>query len=596
MNDIRRVLRAATLRLTIVGYVRAAVILLVVALAGAIVARLVQQAFGLSFAWDLIAYWTGGAVLGLALVWAVALRESQIAVARHVDEGGQLREALSTALCVLGQDDPWARVTVEAAGQRARTVNVRQAVPIHPPRFWPVPLALGLALLIVWMLPTWDLLGIHSRAQAEQKKEHEIVQAKAQADDATKKVEELVSKLNLGEAPKDAPEADKPTPRDPDSIRLSAIKKLTNLKDQLEQRQQGDKAQQLQGLREALKQLKTPGEGPLSEMSNELAKGNFKAASEELQKAIEKLSSGKMSEKDKQLTAEQMKKLAEQLEKLAQDRKQIEKSLENAGLDKKLAGDPEALKKAIEQSKSLTDQQKQQLMQQALQQAQCASQCQGMAGQMSKMAGAMGKQGMDQKGMEGAQGLGQQLSDMEMMAADLAQCQAAAAECKAQLAQLGQCANGQCQGMGECQGGMPGTKPWAPGYSEQFGQGRGGPGLGAGGSPGDAKADTKWETKKFKTPLQDGPIIGSTMIQGEQIRGESRAQFAQVAAAADAQASEALENNVIPREYHDAVKHYFGRLKAKSEAQSIGAEAAKPAEGGGGTPAQPEKPAEKKNK
>ena len=39
--------------------------------------------------------------------------------------------------------------------------------------------------------------------------------------------------------------------------------------------------------------------------------------------------------------------------------------------------------------------------------------------------------------------------------------------------------------------------------------------------------------------------------------------------------AEAIEDNVIPREYHDAVKHYFGRLKAKAQAEEI--KASKPA-------------------
>ena len=81
-----------------------------------------------------------------------------------------------------------------------------------------------------------------------------------------------------------------------------------------------------------------------------------------------------------------------------------------------------------------------------------------------------------------------------------------------------------------------------------------------------------------------GPIISSRLVEGEQIRGEASEQFAAAAAAAESAATESIDNNVYPREYHDAIKHYFGRLNEKAKAEEVGG---KPADGG-------QKPAEKK--
>ena len=89
-----------------------------------------------------------------------------------------------------------------------------------------------------------------------------------------------------------------------------------------------------------------------------------------------------------------------------------------------------------------------------------------------------------------------------------------------------------------------------------------------------------WSKRNFKTALGAGPTIGTMLVQGEQIKGESRAQFQATADAAEAQASEAIQNNTIPREYHDAIKHYFGELKKKVAAQGgtpAGTPAAAPA-------------------
>ena len=69
------------------------------------------------------------------------------------------------------------------------------------------------------------------------------------------------------------------------------------------------------------------------------------------------------------------------------------------------------------------------------------------------------------------------------------------------------------------------------------------------------------------------------MVEGDSIKGESKAEFTSAAITAEQGATEAMENNTIPREFHDAVKSYFGNLKG-------GGKAAKDA------PTAPTKPAE----
>jgi len=189
---------------------------------------------------------------------------------------------------------------------------------------------------------------------------------------------------------------------------------------------------------------------------------------------------------------------------------------------------------------------------------------------MSQMAASMGKNGdkagMSQEATDALSDMANQLSEMEQMAGEMQMTEAAMAEAKARLAELaGQC-DGKCNGMGDCD--KSGMGKWSEGEARSRSNGSGGPGVGQGGSRGDAATDVAFETKKLNTKTQNGPIIGSRLVEGESIKGESHAEFAAAVTAADQTASEALDSNRIPREYEGAIKHYFGRLKAKTAAKT----------------------------
>lgn len=588
MNDIRRVVRAAAWRVGAIAYLRNLVILVTLALIGLIGLRLAEQVFsftalsgdGLSSAelWKQVATWTGIGCAALALLWTLFTLADKKAVARRVDEGANLKEAISTAIYIENATDPWSKATVESASRSARGVRLSQAVPIQPPRFWPVPLALGLALAVVFLaVPRMDVMGWYKGATARKEEERKTIEVKAQVDDAKKKIEEMVNKLALEpEAPDAAPEAEKPEPTDPDAIRRAAVKELTKLSDRLEQLKQGEKGQKLEALKDKLGQLQKPGE-ELADLSKALQAGDFKQAKAELMKLQEQAQSGNMSEADKKKLAEQFEKLAEQMEKLAQNKEELEKKLAEAGLDPKLANaTPQELKEALENAKNLSEDQKKKLEEACKNQSECQNSMEAMAGACQSAAQSLSEQGEQGEGSKsGDMGeMGEQLSELEQLAMEMEMADAALSECQSQMKSLCQ---GQCdgEGLGECAGGMEGTKPWAPGYSQNPGLGSGGPGRGQGGQPGESAADFDTVKKKAIGAQGDGPIVGSRLVEGESIKGESKAAFSQVVATADQAATEAIEQNTIPREFHEAIKSYFGTLKEK----------------GGGKPVQPAKPA-----
>jgi chemotaxis protein histidine kinase CheA len=586
MSEIRRVLRAASLRMLVGSFLRYLVLALTAGLVAGMALRVATVMLGVGVDWSQVATWGGAAVVGIAGMWTLFTAPRAAAVARRVDEGADLRETISTALSVQGSADAWAKAVVEAAALRARTVNVRQAVPVRAPRTWPMPLTAALALVVVWLLPIpRDVLGKQAAAEKRQQEQKRVEIAQAESKAATAKVEDLLKKLDpkAGEEPgANKAEPEKPQPTTPEEISKAAIKKLEGMKDKIEKmRSESEKAQAADALKDMLKQLKnTP--GPMEEIAKNMAKGDMKAAQEALEKLQQKMASGEMSSAEKEQMGKQLQSLKAQLEKVAASQKDLEDKLKAAGIDPKLAKNSEELRKALENAKNLTEEQKQQMQKQAQAQQKASESCQSMAQCMNKMAEGMKKQGQGQgEGEQGQQGqaqqamqeLSEQMSEMEMMMAEAEQMDAAMAEAKQQLQSMCE-GSGQCNnpGMGECQNGLY-NNPWAAGNNQNQGANRGGHGQAQGGSATESPADETWTKRNFKSQTGQGPIIGSTVIQGEQIKGESVARFEQAVNSGEATFAEAIENNTIPREYHDVIKAYFGRLSKKTQGQQTPAAA-----------------------
>lgn len=571
MHDIRRVIRSASLRLLAERLAFGLVGALTLALAAAIALRLAQQLLGVEVAWWTVAAWGAAAVAAGAGAWSWFTRPGPGAVARRVDEGADLRDTLSTALYVAGSSDPWAHAIVETAARRAREVDVRRAVPLRSPRMLPVPLVLAGVLLVLWItLGPVDLFGAATARERSRTEELAARQAEIAVQAAEQKVQELVAGMDLATPPEEQTPDGKPgqKPKSPEAVRLEGVKRLTALQDQLERARQGAKFVAMDALRDRLDDLRQPGPGPLSELSLALAKGDFSRAREELTQLAQKHSADELSPAEQQKLAEQLKSLAQQLDSAAQNQEQLQNALSEAGLNPALAADPGAMRQAIEAAPGLSEGQKRALLEMAKADEAAQAAAEGMSGAMQSMSQGL-ESGSKGESMQGAGELGDQLTAAEMMAAELGSLEAAMSECRSQMAALGQ-SLGESSGMGEMAGGLSmnaSTGQWSAGESTSRGLGQGGPGQGQGGSAGTAEAPENWEKRKFNTPTGQGPVIGTTLVQGEQIRGESKARFEQVVAGATQQAAEALEHNVIERQYHDAVKAYFGALAARTKAE-----------------------------
>ncbi len=577
MHEVRRVLRKAAFRLFVVDLFRTVIIAASAGLAALIALRLVQQVFGLGLGlgdWLRAGVAAGVAAIVAALLWSLVRRHNTLSVARELDERASLKESLSTALCVERRDDPWCRAVVENARDRATRVVVRDAIPYEPPRFWPVPLALALAFVIAWFVPRFDVLGIFEQQARAENERREIESVKTEIALDQKKLDELLQRAKVEAKPDektDGDESGKAEALTPEEVRRAAVKKLTSMQDRLNESRAGEKAQKMDALRQAMKQIKNS-PGPMEDFNKSLQQGNFKQAQEQLDELSKKLADGSLSAEQQEQLKKQMEKLSDQLKKMGEDRKALEQKLQQAGLSpedaKKLAANPDALKEALDKMQNLSEEQKKQLEEAAKAASEACKQCSGMGSQMGKMAQGMSKQGMSAEGREGMEGMAGMLSDVEMMSAELDSLDAAMKECAGQLCKLGE---GLCKGQGEGPlMALAMTKPWSEGDSSKSrGAGQGGPGQGFGGGGNAEEAATQSEKSKANVKQQDGPIIGSRLVEGEQIRGESVLEFSEAVEVATRSASDAIETMQIPREYQDAVKTYFGRLSAKTKANRV---------------------------
>lgn len=615
MHEITRVLRKAKSRVLLSRALTGLVVLSTAAVA-CVIALIVIERSGLALVrWDQAAIFAPLAILLGTVLWALIRLPNQQQVARVVDEGADLKESLSTALHVASANDPWSKAVVASASSVAPNVNLKRAVPVRAPKHWPAPFIAAMAAFVLWIvLPSFDILGKKAEAkklaedqQRAESQRKEAEKAKAQVDKILAKVEALNPEKGEGDKTKALEENQALKQKNPEEIRRAAIRTLTSAMEKIDAAKQTSAAQTAQTMLEKLKQLRTPGQGPLSELSSALAKGNISEAKDQLDKLAQDLASSKLNEKDKEKLAEQLEKMSKQLANLAKDQSALEKALKDAGIDPAAAKDAQQLAEALKNNSQLSEQQKQALqnLQQALQNTNNA--CQNMSQSMQQMAqacknpqggqqpgsgqNAQAGQQQGQQGQEGQQGekgdqqgsgmsqqmaqamdeLSDQLSQMEMAEAEMKSMEATAAEAKQQLQALSE-GMGQCDspGMGAAdKGGLGGNGAFKEGQSQGDGAGRGGPGISqGGGGMGESAAAESWQKIKAKTEDTGGTPIGTMLIQGEQVKGESRQQFANIAAAAEQEATEALENNVIERQYHDLVKHYFGQLAAKSNAEN----------------------------
>lgn len=582
MQEVRRVVSAGRRRLTVIAWLRTAVLTLTGGLVLLIVARVVERLFGLEFPWPTVFAWSAGGAVAVSVVWALLVRPSTQRAALAVDEAAGLRESLSTALSLEQSPSPWAGAVLESARAKAVTVKLPVSMPLRGPSYWYAPIVAAVALVVAWIsVPRVDLLGLFAKREEERQAQRQIVEVKADLQLKEQRLAEALARAGVDIKNEPGGDTDEPRPADaaqtPEELQRAAVRRLTMLNERLSEMKQSEKAQQLEALRDSMQQLKQPGPGPLNEFARNLAMGDFAKAQESLAELSKQLAEGQMSPEQREQLRKQLENLSEQLKKAAENTRSLEEAMQKAGIDpaqakelaKQMLKDPQAAKKALEElTKGMSEEQKQQLAQAAKAMSDKSGQCNSLSQSMGEMAQAMSQEGQEgQSGeqmAEAMQGAGEMLSEMEMLSQEMGALQQAMDEAQSQLA-------GLCEGMGDGAGsegdsmlaGEGGIGEWEEGESDMQGNGSGGSGKGMGPSVADSPAAFQVDKTKQASANKGGPIIASRLVFGDQVKGESVREFSDAVESGAQAAAEALENNVIPREMKNPVQHYFGALEKR---------------------------------
>lgn len=594
-DPIRTVIAAAARRLLIARWIKLSVVLLTVASVLALVARGSQKLFPtLTIEWVWVLPALAGASVLLALIIAAIRKPTEEDIAQTIDERADLRESLSTALCVEGDQSPWAKAIVSDAGDRAKRVVVRDTVPIEAPgnSWWPV--AACAALLAVWWLPATDIAGLLTKQQADQAALAEVKEVAAEVDNAQKQIDEILAKAGIeldddGDALEDLFNPSDIEQISPEEMQRAAIKKLTKLSDTLQEQRNGEEGMTFDAIKDAMNRMEQPEDGPATEMSKAMARGDFAEAKKQLEKLADQIASGEMPEDQKKQLEQQLEKMADAMGQMAENREQLEEQLREAGLSEaqaeQLAADPNALEEALKEQ-GMSQEQIDELKQQAQAQQNASDAASAMSQAMGQMAQGMQSDSQGQMG-EGLESMSGQLSNLEQMQSEMQALDQAMSQAQQSMAECSNPGNGQGQGQGNMFGegsqwGENGEFSQGDSMRQGGGSGQAGKGLGVG--PDDQAADFILKNEKANVnTTDDGPLIASTLVYGSQVRGESTATFSSEVQRAEAEAAEAIETKRVPREHEQAVKAYFGRLQ-EAAAKKAG-ENEKPAEAGSDAPA-----------
>ena len=108
-------------------------------------------------------------------------------------------------------------------------------------------------------------------------------------------------------------------------------------------------------------------------------------------------------------------------------------------------------------------------------------------------------------------------------------------------------------------------------------------GQGRGGQAKMEQTDVAFKTERGKVHTGKGAIVGQFLVDGEQVKGDVKSNLVEVVSAAEREASDRINRDRIPRQYHKAVRTYFSNIQRSMK----GSKPQKPANQGGKTDDRP---------
>lgn len=492
--------------------------------------------------------WVTASLAGTVLLAIVAAalhawwRAPSIAnTATEVDHRFGLRERLSSSLAV-SEDAGVHRAIVTAlrddAARSAASVRIADQFPLRAGRAVWLPLSI-LPILAV-MIAVVQPAARSSEQVAAAADSAEVRQVRAVASELRKRVSEQ-RRTSEAKGLQDAKELFENLERKLDKIadsqslkRKDALIQLNDIKEQIEARR--DRIGSPDQIRNALSQMKGVDGGPAQKIADQIQRGDFGKAADELRQLAKKLKDGKLSDQEKEKLAAQANQLAQQLKAAAQQHEEKKQQLQQQIDQAKREGRSEDAAK----------------LQEKLNNAQAADaqmqQMQNMAEAMQSAAEAM-QQGDTESAAEAMQQISEELSDMQSAMSELEDLQSTLDDLAQSKNQMN-CGNCNGQGCEQCMG---------RGFSNDPR-----PGDGRGPGPGE-NADDDVDTNTYDTRVQGDVKRGRAIIagfaDGPNRKGITREAIKNVIEASMSEEGDALDDQLLPRDQRDQTQQYFDSFR-----------------------------------
>ncbi len=572
---LERRLRIVRIRTALGVLLRQVAVVLALAGVAAAIAVAAERVFVVRLISPVSAISAGAAGLLLAVLLAALRAPNRMQVAVMIDGRLGAKERFSTALAFAGSDDPFALAAEAEAHKAAEGLDIHGHFPIRPTLHWVGSAAAwAVAAAVFFFMPTVDVLGNMARRQQAQQQAAALAKAQADVKQAAESVKSAVENAKLPQLATDLDKLAQMLSGDkPADVRREAIRKLTDLgKDLRDLQQEQRKNTGLGSAERMLKDLRGTPQAFDNKLNPALANGDFAGAAKMITDALDKLNSGKLSDAEKAALANQLADLAKQAGKIGDPQKQAADMLARQGMapnsaEKMAQMNQQDLRDALKKQ-GMSDKQIDELMDKMSECKNGAQACKDLAEKLAK-CNSPGS-GLNPDGLialsEGLARLGgEQVGEMAT--------EDAIAELEGAIARLGQ---GDCQGgdgmglaPGNGQGDPNGAGIWVPGEGDGLaGQAGGGQGGRAWGSrPTGAPEDVKLQADGVRNkPTSETEIIGSWLVRGATVAGESKRKLSTAVQASKDAAAEAIRDNKIPRKYEGAVKKYFGGMEQVADA------------------------------
>jgi hypothetical protein len=556
MDQIRKQVDRARRRLWLELFLGRLVKCWFVALLAAVVAVAVPRLVvveNLPAQWS--AWWIGGALAAgtlVALIWTTIYGRTEFDAAVEIDRRFDLKERVASSLSLPAEAlaTPAGRALVEDAERAVKRIEIDERFRVRVSRAAWLPLVpAAIAMCLVGFVDVQP-------AQSSVAKANETLNPKVitnSTQNLRKKLADIAKKppkKGLESAQALLLEMEKEVAKiaeKKDVNRQQAMVKINNLAQQLAERREklgGDSE-----LKRQMAGMKDLGRGPAEKMGEAMKNGDWKQASDELQKLADQLKDGKLDANAKRQLSEQLKKMEQQLADAAAKREQAIDDLKKKIEEQKQSGN---LAEAGEMQQKLERMMKQQKQ---------AQQLKKLAQQMAQAQQSMEKG--DQQAA--AQSISQMMQQLQEMQSEMERNSAESQMLDMAMEQLQMskdamaCENCEGEGCAECEGMNAGRQ-----MNEQMGN-RGGNGMGYAEGGFGQRPEERTDTAFRDSQVRQNPRRGAAVITGEAdgpiIRGDVREAVREEIATAETDDAEAMVIEQLPRTQRENAEDYFNRLR-----------------------------------